>query len=47
MITDVLKGRHAFEILQKSRIRIEGADAAEAMREIERLIQSWFDEDQI
>ena len=29
------------------RIRIEGADAAEAMQEIERLIQSWFDEDQI
>ena len=29
------------------RVRIEGADAAEAMREIERLIQSWLDEDQI
>jgi phosphocarrier protein HPr len=29
------------------RIRIEGADAVEAMQEIERLIQSWFDEDQI
>ena len=29
------------------RIGIEGADAAEAMQEIERLIQSWFDEDQI
>jgi phosphocarrier protein len=29
------------------RIRIEGADAAEAMQEIERLIQSWFDQDQI
>ena len=28
------------------RIGIEGADAAEAMQEIERLIQSWFDEDQ-
>jgi phosphocarrier protein len=29
------------------RIRIEGADPAETMQEIERLIQSWFDEDQI
>jgi phosphocarrier protein HPr len=31
----------------KLRIRIEGPDAYEAMREIERLIQSWFDEDQL
>lgn len=29
------------------RIRIEGPDAPEAMREIERLIQSWFDEHQL
>jgi phosphocarrier protein HPr len=29
------------------RIRTEGPDAPQAMREIERLIQSWFDEDQI
>src|SRR5258707_10822184 len=29
------------------RIRIEGADAAEAMQEIERLIPSWFDEELI
>jgi phosphocarrier protein HPr len=31
----------------KLRIRIEGPDAYEAMREIERLIQSWFDEEQL
>jgi phosphocarrier protein HPr len=31
----------------KLRIRIEGPDAYEAIREIERLIQSWFDEDQL
>jgi phosphocarrier protein HPr len=31
----------------KLRIRIEGPDAYEALREIERLIQSWFDEDQL
>ena len=31
----------------KLRIRIEGSDAYEAMREIERLIQSWFDEGQL
>ena len=30
----------------KLRIRVEGQDAYEAMREIERLIQSWLDEDQ-
>ena len=30
----------------KLRIRIEGPDAYEAMRKIERLIQSWLDEDQ-
>ena len=30
----------------KLRIRIEGPDAYEAIREIERLIQSWLDEDQ-
>jgi phosphocarrier protein HPr len=30
----------------KLRIRIEGPDAYEALREIERLIQSWLDEDQ-
>jgi len=30
----------------KLRIRVEGQDADEAMREIERLIQSWLDEDQ-
>jgi phosphocarrier protein HPr len=30
----------------KLRIRIEGPDADEAIREIERLIQSWLDEDQ-
>jgi len=30
----------------KLRIRVEGQDAYEAMREIERLIQSCFDEDQ-
>jgi phosphotransferase system HPr (HPr) family protein len=29
------------------RIRIEGPDGSQAMREIERLIQSWSDEDQI
>jgi phosphocarrier protein HPr len=29
------------------RIRIEGADAPEAIREIERLIQLWFDEHQL
>src|ERR1700680_4850626 len=29
----------------KLRIRVEGQDADEAMREIERLIQSWLDED--
>jgi phosphotransferase system HPr-like phosphotransfer protein len=28
------------------RIRVEGQDAYEAMRKIERLIQSWLDEDQ-
>ena len=28
------------------RIRIEGPDAPEAMREIERLTQSWLNEDQ-
>jgi phosphocarrier protein HPr len=28
------------------RVRIEGPDAPEAMREIERLTQSWLDEDQ-
>ena len=31
----------------KSRISIEGPDAYEAMREIECLIQSWFDEGQL
>ena len=30
----------------KLRIRVEGQDAYEAMRKIERLIQSWLDEDQ-
>jgi phosphocarrier protein HPr len=30
----------------KLRIRVEGQDAYEAMREIERLIQSWLGEDQ-
>jgi phosphocarrier protein len=30
----------------KLRIRVEGPDAYEAMRKIERLIQSWLDEDQ-
>ena len=30
----------------KLRIRVEGRDAYEAMRKIERLIQSWLDEDQ-
>ena len=29
------------------RIRIEGPDGSQAMREIERLIQSWSDEDHI
>ena len=29
------------------RIRIEGPDGSQAMREIERLIQSWSDDDQI
>jgi Multicopper oxidase len=29
------------------RIRIEGPAAPQAMREIEQLVQSWFDEDQI
>jgi phosphocarrier protein HPr len=29
------------------RIRIEGPDAPEAMREIQRLTQSWCDEDRI
>ena len=28
------------------RIRVEGQDASEAMRKIERLIQSWLDDDQ-
>jgi phosphocarrier protein HPr len=31
----------------KLRIHIEGQDAYEAMREIERLIQSWFDEEKL
>jgi hypothetical protein len=35
------------EIAIKLRIRIEGPDAYAAMREIERLIQSWFDEEQL
>jgi phosphocarrier protein HPr len=30
----------------KLRIRVEGQDAYEAMRKIERLIQAWLDEDQ-
>ena len=31
----------------KLRIHIEGQEAYEAMREIERLVQSWFDEEQL